>query len=150
MIKNLNAYSQKLGDLIPQDFIFIPIRISLFLIFWKSVQTKIEGLTFFGQHFAFWNVNSSTMTLFAYEYSVPFIPYEIAAYTATISEFFFSILVLIGLFTCFSALGLLIITVVIQLFVYPEAWQTHLVWVAMLLVLIKQGAGKWGVDAIYK
>ena len=103
-------------------------------------------MTVFGQHLAFWEVTESTFTLFEYEYSVPLLPYDVAAYLATFGEFFLSLGILFGLFTRFSALGLIGMTIVIQI-AYPN-WQVHLLWAGILLVLVKEGAGPISLDKL--
>jgi putative oxidoreductase len=65
---------------------------------------------------------------------------------ATYSEHLFPILLVLGLFTRFSALALLGMTAVIQIFVYPDAWPTHLSWAALMLYLIGRGAGPLSLD----
>ena len=60
------------------------------------------------------------------EYALPLIPPVAAAYAATISEHLFPVLLVLGLFTRASALALLGMTLVIQVFVYPDAWPTVL------------------------
>ena len=57
---------------------------------------------------------------------------------------------LLGLFTRFAATALLVMTLVIQLFVYPDAWPTHLSWAGLLLPLIALGGGKLSLDRVLK
>ena len=59
-------------------------------------------------------------------------------------------LLVLGLFTRLSALALLGMTLVIQLFVYPDAWPTHLSWAAILLYLVAHGAGPVSLDRAIK
>ena len=73
---------------------------------------------------------------------------ELAAYAATYSEHLFPILLVLGLFTRFSAAALLGMTLVIQIFVYPDAWPTHLSWAGLLLPLIALGGGKLSLDRL--
>jgi putative oxidoreductase len=76
------------------------------------------------------------------------LPSDFAAVIATVSEQLFPILLVLGLFTRFSALALLGMTKVIQIFVYPEAWwSVHAVWAAMALILITRGGGRLSLDA---
>lgn len=68
---------------------------------------------------------------------------------APYAEHLFPALIVIGLFTRLSALALLGMTMVIQIFVYPEAWwSVHIIWVALALVLIVRGAGRFSLDAL--
>jgi putative oxidoreductase len=112
-------------------------RFGIASIFFQSGRTKVEGL---------FTLTDSTFALFQTEYRLPFIDPHTAAYAAAISEHIFPILLVIGLFTRISALALLIMTLVIEIFVYPDAWPTHLSWAALLLPLIATGGGKLSLD----
>jgi putative oxidoreductase len=136
---------------IPDWLVAIAMRLVVFKIFWLSVQTKITGWTIAGQHFAFWNITDNTFLLFDFEYNIPFISSSLAAYMGTFGEFFLSLFILLGLFTRFAALGLTIMTLVIQFFVYPDAWWTvHVFWLLPLLYLMKYGGGKIALDGILR
>lgn len=140
---------ENLLKMIPEWFVNLAMRLVIFKVFWFSVQTKITGLTIGGQHFAFWNVTDSTFLLFDFEYGIPLIPSELAAYLGTFGEFFLAIMLLLGLMTRFAALGLFVMTMVIQFFVYPDAWWTvHVYWVLPLLYLMKNGGGLLSLDRI--
>jgi putative oxidoreductase len=131
---------------VPAWLIALLARIAVANTFWSSVQTKISGWDFLGQSWQFWNLSQSTFYLFAGEYTVPLLPPNIAAYLATFGEFFLSITLLSGLLTRLSAAGLLCMTAVIQIFVYPDAWGVHIFWAACLLFLIKSGGGAVSMD----
>lgn len=126
-------------DRIPSWLYALMMRVSIFLVFFLSARTKVEGLI---------TLKESTFQLFQYEYALPIIPYKLAAYLATYSEHAFSILVLVGLATRFSALALLGMTAVIEIFVYPEAYAVHLTWAAMLTYLVARGGGALSVDCL--
>jgi putative oxidoreductase len=98
--------------------------------------TKVEG----------WKVTDSTIFLFSDEYQLPLLSPTVAAHMAAYAEHFFPLLLFIGLGTRFSALALLGMTVVIQLFVYPGSWPDHALWAAALLFLIRRGGGVLSVD----
>ncbi len=134
--------------LLPEDIIAIIARLAIATVFWRSAQTKINDWEFLGQHWNFININDSTFMLFNYEYGLPLIDYKVAAYMATFSEFFLSLAILAGLFTRFSALAFLVMTAVIQFYVYPDAWPTHILWAAILFYLIKHGSGRFSVDKL--
>ena len=131
---------------LPADIVAIAARLAIASVFWRSAQTKISGWDFLDQSWQFYNLSQSTMVLFEYEYNLPLINYKIAAYLATFNEFFLSIAILIGFMTRLTAFGFLAMTTVIQIFVYPDAWPTHILWVAILLYLIKNGAGQFSLD----
>ena len=88
----------------------------------------------------------TAVALFVDEYKVPLLPPELAAYLAISIELTMPVLLVAGLFTRFAALVLLGMTTVIELFVYPQAWPTHLQWAAMLLVLFCRGPGRLAID----
>jgi putative oxidoreductase len=114
-------------------------RLGIASIFFLSGRTKVEGV---------FTITDSTYELFRYEYALPLIPPDIAAIMATVSEHAFSLLLVIGLFTRLSALALLGMTLVIEVFVFPDAWPTHLSWAGLLLPLLALGGGKWSVDRL--
>ena len=118
------------------------VRISLAGIFWRSGRTKVDEGSWL-------TVSDTAKFLFEEEYKHVPLPPEFAAYMATYAEHLFPILLVIGLFTRFSALALLGMTMVIQIFVYPEAWwSVHMIWVALALVLIVRGGRRISVDAL--
>lgn len=121
---------------IPYWLVALIARISIAAVFWRSGQTKLEG----------WHVSDSAILLFKDEYKLPLVDPTLAAYAATFAEHFFPILLVIGLATRFSALALLIMTLVIEIFVYPDAWPTHGTWAACFLILMTQGPGKVSLD----
>lgn len=146
LIKKVELFASQL----PQEILTIIARLAIASVFWRSAQTKIAGGEFLGQKWQFYNVTDSTMMLFEYEYALPIIPHEIAAYLATFAEFSLSLAIVLGLFTRLSALGLLVMTTVIQFLVYPDAWPTHILWLVPLLYLIKHGGGKLSIDQLFK
>jgi putative oxidoreductase len=122
---------------IPLPVLSLIARVSIAAVFFLSGRTKVEGLL---------TVTDSTYALFAEEYRLPLIPSDIAAHLATYSEHLFPILLVLGLGARFAALALLGMTVVIEVFVYPLGWPTHLLWATVLLYIIRFGAGPIGFD----
>ena len=120
----------------PYWFVALIARVSIAAVFWRSGQTKLDG----------WRVSDSAFELFRNDYKLPLIDPVVAAYLATFAEHFFPVLLVIGLATRFSALALLVMTLVIEIFVYPDAWPTHGTWAACFLILMTQGAGKVSLD----
>ena len=125
---------------IPQDIIAILSRFILGMVFWLSGRTKVDGFS----------LKSSTFFLFEKQYNLPVIPPEVAAYVATAAEHIFPLLLWAGLATRLSATALLIMTLVIQLFVYPNAYVTHGLWAIGLLYLMKYGPGRLSVDYLIR
>ncbi|WP_379865599.1 DoxX family protein [Marinobacter sp. M5B] len=135
---------------IPDTLIAMIARFSIAGVFWKSGQTKIEGLAIdiVSGEFSLGvpRLSDSALFLFKEEYSLPLIAPELAALMAAFAEHLFPILLLLGLATRFSALALLVMTLTIQIFVYPGAWPTHGVWAAVLLYLMAYGPGWCSMD----
>ena len=120
---------------IPDDLISYVARIGIGTTFLRSGMLKLEG----------WS-DGNTLTLFREEYKLPLIPPEIAAYLATTAELTLPLLLFAGLLTRFAAAALLLMTLVIEIFVYPNAFDTHAVWAVSLLFLMKNGAGAMSLD----
>jgi putative oxidoreductase len=139
-----------LCERIPHWFIAALARFSIAAVFWKSGQTKIEGLAIdlvAGDFAIGWpRLADSTIPLFREEYALPLVPPEIAAYAAATAEHVFPMLLLVGLATRLSAVALLLMTLTIELFVYPAAYPTHGVWAVALLYLIARGPGELSLD----
>lgn len=132
-----NRMAGRLGELIGDSFLVLVARLSIAAIFFMSGQTKVSG---------FLTITPSTYELFRTEYALPLISPELAAHLAAYSEHVFPALLVVGLFTRASALALLGMTFVIEVFVYPDAWPTHLSWAGLLLLIIARGAGKLSLD----
>lgn len=120
-------------EAVPYAVLAIPLRLGVAWIFWSSAQVKLID----------WQ---RTVQLFADEYRVPLLPPELAANMALSIEIAAPVLLVLGLFTRATVTVLMGMTAVIQTFVYPEAWPTHLQWVAMMVVLLCRGAGTLSVD----
>ena len=136
-----DAASSTASALLPSSLLLLVQRLGIAAVFFLSGRTKVDGLL---------TVNDTAFELFRSEYALPLINPEIAAYAATYSEHLFPVLLVLGLFTRFAALGLLGMTAVIQIFVYPDAWPTHLSWAGLLLPLIALGGGKLSLDRFLK
>lgn len=132
------------------DFIALLARLSMASTFWLSGQSKIEGLVLdpigLQVQWGIPHISEGALELFRTEYRLPFLSPEIAAPMAAISEHVFPLLLLLGLASRLSALALLGMTAVIEVFVYPAAWPTHAVWATCLLYVIARGPGKLSLD----
>lgn len=123
-------------EAIPYWFVALITRVSIAGVFWQSGQTKVDGF----------RVTDTAVELFRSEYRLPFIDPAIGAHLAAFAEHLFPILLVLGLATRFSALALLVMTLVIQIFVYPDAWPTHGTWAACFLILMTRGPGFISLD----
>jgi putative oxidoreductase len=124
---------------LPSSLLLLIQRLGIAAIFFQSGRTKVEG---------WFTIPDTTYELFRYEYAGVPLPPEFAAVMATVGEHVFPILLVLGLFTRLSALALLGMTLTIQIFVYPDAWPTHLSWAGLLLPLIALGGGKFSLDRV--
>lgn len=123
-----------------RDGVQLLLRLGLGGIFWSSGQTKVDG----GLH-----VSDAAVELFREEYRLPLIDASLAAHLAAYAEHLFPLLLLLGLATRLSAAALFAMTLVIQIFVYPDALvSTHLGWLAMALAVIVLGPGRASLDAL--
>lgn len=136
---------------LPNTLLAFVARFSIAAVFWKSGQTKIEGLAIDIVSGTFTlgmpRLSDNAIFLFKEEYKLPFLSPELGATMAALGEHILPIFILLGLATRLSALGLLGMTMVIQLFVYPDAYATHGTWAAVLLYLMAHGPGKLSIDA---
>ncbi|BDU19076.1 DoxX family protein [Dyella sp. GSA-30] len=127
--------------ILSDDLLLAVARWGVASVFFLSGRTKVEGIL---------TIKPSTYDLFASEYALPLIPSEWAARLATGAEHLFPLLLVLGLFTRTSALALLGMTTVIEIFVYPDAWPTHLSWAGLLLPLVARGGGNWSLDRVLR
>ena len=127
-----------LMDRLPWSVPALALRLFPAAVFWQSGRTKVEGFA----------LKQSTFFLFEHEYALPLIDFRLAAYLATVAEHVLPVLLVLGLATRFSALGLLVMTAVIQFLVYPGAWITHGLWAACLIALIAKGPGALSLDRV--
>ena len=122
-------------DRVPYALLAIPLRLAVATVFWNSGMTKLAD----------WN---ATLSLFTDEYQLPLLPPDLAANLALATEVTTPVLLVLGLLTRPAAFVLLGLTAVIEIFVYPQAWPTHIQWAAMLLVLLCRGAGTFSIDSL--
>lgn len=149
------AAAQTLRELfarLPYAPLALLARVAIAAVFWKSGQTKVEGFAIDLVEGSFqlgWpRLSDTAVALFRDEYRLPLLPPELGALLAALGEHVLPVLLLAGLGTRFAAAGLLAMTAVIQLLVYPGAWPTHFTWAALLLMLMSQGPGAWSLDAL--
>jgi len=125
---------------LPAEIPLLAVRIFPAAVFWASGRTKVDGLS----------IKASTFALFEDIYAIPLVPPHLAAIMASVAEHVFPILLVLGLATRLSALALLGMTLVIQTFVFPEAWMTHGLWAAAFLTVIKFGPGRISLDRVFR
>ena len=128
-----------LARYVPDAFIALLLRTAVAVPFFLSGRTKVDGLI---------TVSPTTYYLFAEEYRVPLLPPDFAAHLATYAEHLLPALLVLGLLSRPAALGLIAMTLVIQLFVIPTGWPTHLLWLAPLVYVAARGPGDWSLDRL--
>jgi len=122
---------------VPMALPEIVFRVAPALVFWRSAQTKLAN----------WDL---TVALFQDEYKVPVLPPELAAYLAVAVELAGPILLVLGLATRLGAAAMLGMTLVIQVFVYPQSYPDHLLWAGPLLYLLLRGPGVVSIDHLIR
>ncbi len=125
-------------ELIPYWLIALVARFAPAGVFWRSGQTKLNG----------WQVTDSAVALFENEFQLPVISPWLAAHITAYAEFIFPVLLVLGLATRFTALAMLIMTAVIEIFVFPDAWPIHGTWAACFLILMTHGPGVVSLDTL--
>lgn len=130
-----------LGNPLATAFLSLILRIALAGPFWLSGRTKVVENSLF-------SISDTTYLLFENDYSGVPLPPAMAAIAATVAEHVLPILLALGLGTRLAAAGLVIMTMVIQLFVYPDAWWgLHFSWVALGMAILVLGPGRLSLDA---
>ncbi|HZP77493.1 MAG TPA: DoxX family protein [Pseudolabrys sp.] len=143
---------------IPYALVALAARLVIARVFFLSGQTLIEGprmpLTIRDFDFSVilpLSVKSQTFSLFLSKLSATPIPPMLATYVVTYAEFLLPICLVLGFATRLSALALLLITAMVQLYLLPDAlWTTHAYWATMLLMLLSLGPGQISVDHIIR
>lgn len=140
---------------IPYVVVALACRIAAAIPFWRSGQSKLEGANIFGVKYELFSLKASKVYLFANEFGFPDSIAPTAAQMAALGENLLPPLLVFGLLTRVGALGLLIMTAVIQFYVFPEEllkpdgnWAMHLQWAAPLLVVLQRGPGAFSIDAL--
>ncbi len=139
IVKGINHYYRS-SNLLAYAAPALDVVLRLFLanIFFKSGLTKIQT----------WD---STLYLFREEYRVPLLNPDFAAWLATGAELALPVLLVLGLFGRFAALGLFILNGVAVISFYSSlsaaGLNHHLYWGLLLAVLLLHGVGKWSADA---
>lgn len=141
-LRRYDAATGGLSGAVPESLSLFLVRLALAGVFWRSGQTKVEPGAWF-------RLTDATRELFRTEYAGVPLPPDLAAVLANAAEHVLPVLLVLGLFTRGAALGLIGMTLVIQVFVYPEAWwPVHSLWTAMAAVLFVRGGGLLSLDAL--
>ncbi len=117
-------------------------RVALAAQFWRSGRTKVTESSWL-------EIDEVQYLIFENEFSgLPIAP-DIAVPMTVYAEFFLPILLFLGLASRFASAGLLVMTLVIQFFVFPDAWwSVHIMWTALAAIVIARGGGIFSVDQL--
>lgn len=132
-----NQLADRTSALLGESLLVLVARLGIAGFFFTAGRSKVEG---------FLTVSPATLELFRTDYALPFISPGLAAHMAAYAEHLFPLLLVVGLFSRLSALALLGMTAVIQVFLFPGDWPTHLVLAGLLLIIIARGAGTLSLD----
>ena len=155
----VNGLARACG-IIPYGLIAFALRLVMARLFFLSGQEKIEGprifayLPFAGSDISIIlpaEIKASTLALFETQYAHMPIRPEIAAYIFGYAEFVLPICLVLGFATRFAALGLLLMTLLLQVYVSPQLWwSSHVYWICILAVLVSLGPGAISFDALLR
>lgn len=155
MLRSLYEKFAALCRDIPYAPVALACRFAAAIPFWRSGQSKLDGGDIFGVKYELFNVKASKVYLFAEEFGFPEAIAPAAAQLAAIGENLLAPLLMAGFLSRFGAAGLLVMTAVIQFYVYPEEllkpsgnWAMHLSWAAPLVVILRSGPGVFSLDAL--
>lgn len=143
---------------IPYALVALALRLVMARVFFLDGQTRIDGvrlpLDVQGLDLSVvvpLQVRAETFATFFTQYAALPLPPVLAAYLVSAAEFVLPVMLVLGLGARFAALGLLIMTAMIQFYVLPQAlWSTHIYWASMLMVLLALGPGRFSLDALIR
>lgn len=147
MMKLIHTAENVITKFVPDWFASLALRLGVAIPFWKSGLTKWDGFGVLSETPVLLFENEFLLHIFGQEYSFPFPTFM--AYASSIGEIILPILVVLGLFTRFAALGLLFMTLIIQL-TFPDAWPLHLTWAAMAIGVVYIGGSRLSLDALLR
>ena len=139
LVKPYSATARLLDAISP--LFDLTVRLWVAWAFFKSGLVKIQS----------WD---STLMLFEYEYNVPLLSPQLAAWAGTAAELALPVLVALGIASRFSALALFLFNAV-AVYAYSSflfsgegaaGLQQHILWGTMLLITVFHGPGKLSVD----
>ena len=143
MVRQLIVLGHRIADPVTSGLgpvALLVLRLPVAIVFWRSGRAKVEGWNIF-------SVRDSQYFLFREEFGMP-MP-ELTAHVTAIAEHVLPILLVLGVLTRLSALGMFIMTLVIQFFVFPDAWPVHMFWAAILFAVMVLGPGRFSLDRVF-
>jgi putative oxidoreductase len=143
MMNLIRSTENLVAKCVPAWLASLVLRVGLAIPFWRSGLTKWDSFGVLSETPVLLFENEFLLHIFGQEYSFPFPTFM--AYASSIGEIVLPILVVLGLFTRLAALGLLFMTLIIQL-TFPDAWPLHFTWAAMAIGVIHLGGSKLSLD----
>ncbi len=143
MVRQLTDFGHRIAEPVTSGLgplALLALRLPVAIVFWRSGRAKVEGWNIF-------SVNDSQYFLFREEFGMPF-P-VLTAHLTAIAEHILPALLVLGLLTRLSALGLFVMTLVIQFFVFPDSWLVHMFWAAILFAVMILGPGPLSLDRVF-
>ncbi len=142
-----NQASQLVQRVAVPSLVQLVMRAALAVPFWKSGILKWTG---------FLKLSDTAVTLFTDEFMLhlPGGPYHypvpaVMAFLSGCGEITFPVLLVLGFATRFAALGLLLMTLIVELTV-PDGWPIHITWAAMALGIMAWGPGRFSIDYLVR
>ncbi len=155
MLDKLYQQFAALCERVPYSVVALACRVAAAIPFWRSGQSKLEGAEIFGVKFELFSLKASKVYLFQEEFGFPEAIAPAAAQMAALGENLLPPLLIFGILTRLGAAGLLVMTAVIQFYVFPDEllkpngnWAMHLQWAAPLMVVLQRGPGALSIDAV--
>ncbi len=137
LYRNIDDFYQRITDVLG-PLALLALRLPVAVVFWRSGRTKVEGWDIFA-------LTPAQSFIFQDQFGMPF-P-VLTAHITAVAEHVLPVLLILGLLTRLSALGMLVMTMVIQFFVFPDAWlNAHLFWATILFAILALGPGKISLD----
>ena len=151
LMSKMQSHYLQVGELLGklEPLALLGARLLVARVFWLSGLGKVNTFEIFGLRFPTFDMQGSTYYLFGSEFFPDLSPglAKLAAIGAATGELTLPLLLVFGFLTRLGALGLLVMTLVIQIFVFPEAWwSVHAWWTAILFILLVRGPGSLSVD----
>lgn len=146
----MNTLKQRLMS-ISQFYIAIASKISLLEPVALLAARFYVGWAFFASGLTKLRDWDSTLMLFEYEYQVPVLPFELAAYLGTAAEITLPLLLMAGIASRFSALGLFVVNIVAVISledIAAAAFAEHVLWGTLLLQVVIFSGGRFAMDRI--
>jgi putative oxidoreductase len=153
-------------SLVPYALVALALRLVMASVFFFDGQSRVDGIPLpvnvaelTNYYLTGWNftvivptqLRPDAVSAFMTQYPLLPLPPSVAAHVVAYAEFIFPVMLVLGFGTRFAALGLLLVTAMMQVYVAPQAlWTMHIYWAAILAVLLSLGGGTLSLDHIFR